>query len=387
MERYDVVVVGGGPAGAVAARTAAAAGAKVLVLERSPNRPPRCTGLVGPTLLDLLSVPPRLVLRSVRAVRIHTPGGRTAELRTDRAKGYVLDRAGLDRWLLEQAAEAGATVWSPASATGFSDGILRTTAGTVGFDVLVGADGAESAIRSWAGLPRPAEVVLGVQAVVASTAVEDAVEVHLGREIAPGGFAWVVPAEDGLLRVGILTPARRDGRALLARFLSCRFPHAPVLSRESGLVPVGPPEKTVGGRVLLVGDAAGQVKPLTGGGLLFGAVGARIAGQVAARGPDNLAEYEARWRGELGPEIAFGLRARRAFLSLAGRDLDRIVAALDQPEVRRLVAEKGDIDRPSGLVRAVLAQPKAWPALARALGGLRLARELVRHLPGGSQSR
>ncbi|MBC7169469.1 NAD(P)/FAD-dependent oxidoreductase [Candidatus Bipolaricaulota bacterium] len=363
--------VGGGPGGAVAARAAARAGARVLVVERSPHRPPRCTGLVGPTTLDLLALPPRLVLRDLRAVRVVAPGGAVVEFRAPDVRGYVLDRRGLDRWLLERAAEAGAEVWSPATAVGLSGRRLHTTGGAVEFGVLVAADGAASAVRRWVGLPSPGELLVGVQAEVEAPGAEDRVEVHLGSRVAPGGFAWVVPAGEGVVRVGLLTVAGREAFPLLDRFVASRFAGRRVLRREGGLIPIGPPATTSAGRALVVGDAAGQVKPLSGGGLLFGAIAARIAGEVAAGGADALPAYEARWRAELGEEIAFGLQGRRAFF-LADRELDRIVLALDRPAVHRLVAAAGDIDRPSRLVRALLSHPSAWGALfpvVRAVGG------------------
>ncbi len=372
-----MVVVGGGPAGAVAAHAAARGGARVLMVERSPHRPPRCTGLVGPTTLDLLALPPRLVVRALRAVRVVAPGGAAVEFRVPDVRGYVLDRRGLDRWLLERAAEAGAEVWSPAAAMGLTGRRLHTTAGAVEFEVLVAADGAASAVRRWVGLPPPGELLVGVQAEVEAPGAADRVEVHLGSMLAPGGFAWVVPAEEGMVRVGLLTVAGREAFSLLDRFVACRFVGRRVHRREGGLIPIGPPATTSAGRVLLVGDAAGQVKPLSGGGILFGAIAARIAGEVAAGGADALPAYEARWRAKLGEEIAFGLQGRRAFL-LADRELDRIVPALDRPAIHRLVATAGDIDRPSRLVRALLSHPSAWSMLVplvRAVGGWGRARE------------
>ncbi|RLE31382.1 NAD(P)/FAD-dependent oxidoreductase, partial [Candidatus Acetothermia bacterium] len=89
--RYDVVVVGGGPAGALTAAAAAERGAKVLLLERSPRAPARCTGLIGPRAVDLLRVPESLILREIRGVRVHSPGGRTLELSSPEVKGYVID--------------------------------------------------------------------------------------------------------------------------------------------------------------------------------------------------------------------------------------------------------------------------------------------------------
>jgi len=389
MERYDVVVVGAGPSGADAARTAAGAGARVLVIERSPRRPARCTGLVGARTVELLDLPARLVLREIRAVRVCAPSGGTVEFRAREPKGYVLDRSGLDRWLLERAAEAGAEVRSPVAVRDVAGHTLHTTVGTLGLGVLIAADGAASAIRRWAGLPPPEEMLVGVQARIEASLATDQVEVHLGRMVAPGGFAWAVPAEEGTARVGLLTSHGRAARSLLCKFLAQQFLGTRVLAWESGLVPIGPPPRTVGDGVLLVGDAAAQVKPLSGGGILFGTIAARIAGKVAAQGAGGLPDYEARWRAEIGAEIAFGLRARRAFVSLSDEDLDRIITVLDRPVLRDLVAEEGDVDRPSHLVQAVLARPGVWPSVfpaVRAVGGWARLRELIVGLPtaGGS---
>ncbi len=384
------MIVVGAAAGAVAARSAVLAGARVLLIERSPNRPPRCTGLVGPRSLDLLGPPARLVLREIRAVRVVAPTGGTVEFRAPRPKGYVLDRSGLDRWLLEQAADAGAVVRSPVAAVGVAGRVLRTTAGPVSFEVLIAADGAASTVRRWTQLPPPEEILVGVQARVEVPVAEDEVEVHPGNAVAPGGFAWVVPAEEGTARVGLIASSGRSAMDLLSKFLIRRFPGRRVLARESGLVPIGPSAHTVGDGVLLVGDAAGQVKPLSGGGILFGTIAARIAGEVAAQGAGALPEYEARWRAEIGDEIAFGLRARKAFLALTDQDLDRIVPALDRPPIHRLVSAAGDIDRPSHLARAVLTRPDVWAAVVpavRAVGGWARMRELALGLSTAPETR
>ena len=383
MKHYDVVVVGGGPAGALTAAHAARAGAKVLLLERTRRAPPRCTGLVSPRAIELLQVPKSLILQEIRGVRVHSPEGRTLELFAQKPKGYVIDRAALDGLLLARAEEAGAEVRRGVAATGLTETVLHTTAGEVGFSVLVGADGPVSSVARWTGLPRSQELLVGLQAILRAEAEEGLVQVFLGRDVAPGFFAWAVPAGDGELRVGLATGSGREAGRLLAKLLKTRFPGAEVRGQVGGLIPIGPPRRTVAGSALLVGDAAGQVKPTSGGGLYFLALCAEIAGEIAARGPGILPEYESRWRRVIGEELSFGLKARRILSRLTDQEIDRALLALSDPKVLELLAQ-ADIDHPSRLVSAVLARPALWGRLlplVEALGGWPRVRGLLAGLP------
>ncbi|MGC9530033.1 MAG: geranylgeranyl reductase family protein [Candidatus Bipolaricaulaceae bacterium] len=389
-DRYQTVVVGGGPAGAVCAAAAAAAGATVLVLERSPRRTPRCAGLVSPRAVEELDIPQELILRPIRGARVHAPGGDALHLRAPTPKGLVVDRGRTDDLLLARAEAAGAVVRRGVAAVGMdlAERTLHTTAGRVKFEVLVGADGPISAVARWAGLDRPRQLLAAFQAVVrAGPVAEDEVEVFLGREVAPDFFAWAVPAEQGAVRVGL---ASGDGRAAASRLrglLAHRFPAAQVAGWVGGLIPIGPPPRTQLGPVLLVGDAAGQVKPTSGGGLFFAARCARIAGEVAAAGPAALRDYQSRWRRQVGAEIDLGLQVRGVLQKLSDEDLDRTLAALNQPAVLRFLAQHGDIDYPSRLVAAARGQPAMWAPLLRAvgaLGGWTRVRELLGELLGGS---
>ena len=384
MGRFDVVVVGGGPAGALAGVAAAQAGAKVLLLERATRAPARCTGLVSPQAVELLSIPPSLIREKIRAARIHSPGGQMLELSSQRTKGYVIDRAGLDRLLLARAGEAGVEVRAGVAATGYAEGLVHTTSGKVSCEVLIGADGPVSSVARWVGLSRPKELLVGLQAIVRAEIPREQVEVFLGRQVAPGFFAWAVPAGEGEVRVGLATQHGKVAGELLDRLLATRFPQAEVVAKVAGLIPIGPPPRTTAGRVLLVGDAAGQVKPTSGGGLYFGAVCAQLAGQLAAQGPSALQRYEESWRNAIGEELSFGLRARHVLKHLSDEDIDRAFSVLNDGKLLGFIAEQADIDRPSALLQKVLGKPALWGRLlpvVEALGGWGRVRKLLSGLP------
>lgn len=355
--KFEVVVVGGGPAGALAAEQAAKARAKTLLLERSPKRIPCCSGLVSPKTADLLGVPSPLVLREIRALRIFSPQGRVAELRADGVKGLVLDRPGLDKWLREKAQENGVEIRS-AKALGLEDGRLLTTEGLVDFEVLVGADGVYSVVARDAGLPRPREILVGIQAEVRAE-LGDTVEVHFG--VVPDFFAWAVPEKEGVVKVGLATGSGREALPKLRDFLARRFGGHEVLAVRAGLIPIGPPDRLSGDRVVLVGNAAGQVKPLTGGGLAFMSRCAPLAGEAAALGKKALSQYEEQWRKAVGEELAFQERARRLFLRLPNEALEEVVQTLAHPKLAGFLADSGEIDDFSGLSAKILKRPNLWP--------------------------
>ncbi len=368
--RADVAVVGGGPCGAMAAAVAAR-GAKVLLLERAPERRPVCAGIISLKALEELELPRRLVLSELRGAVFHGPDGIGVTLTAPEPKAVVVGRPALDRFLRERAAEAGVEVlWE--AAVGWDGRELRTSGGERMIpEVLIGADGALSGVARWAGLPGPEEILVAFQAEVeAELERADHVELFLGREFAPGFFAWAVPAGNRVL-IGLASTTGKKGIEYLRSLLRRHFPGARVLSLRAGLIPIGSPPRTSRGRVLLVGNAAAQTKPLSGGGIYFGAMAARIAGELAAAG--RPADYEGAWRAILWREIHFGLRARKLFLSLSDAELKKLLGFLSRREIQEFLVTEGDFDRHSELLRALRGRPDLWPLgmeLLRALGGL-----------------
>ena len=356
----EVVVVGGGPAGALAAWASAKKGVKTILLDRAPNARAACTGLVSPETACALAVSKNLILREILGVRVFSPKGEVYEIRGEKPKGMVLDRTGLNRWLRGQAEEAGAAIL-PSEARAIRGKTLVTKKGEVGFAVLLGADGAQSFVAKALGLPQPEEILVGVQAEIRAE-LGDTVEIHFG--IVPDFFAWAVPAEEGICRVGLATSLGRKAIFFLRDFLAKCFPHAEILRVRAGLIPIGPPARTAAKWAILVGNAAGQVKPLTGGGLAFIVHCAPLAGEIAAQGEKALPEYERAWRERVGEELEFGLRGRKLFQKLSPADLEQILKVLAESKITRFLAEEGEIDHLSLLSRKLLRRPDLWPLFA-----------------------
>ncbi len=375
MPSYDVVVVWGVPIGAAVARTAAEEGASVLLVERRSRieGPSPCTGLVSGHALTALGASERSVLRRIRAVAVHGPNAR-AILRADSDKAVVVDRADLERELLERAAAAGVDVRLGTSAVGARRGEVRVRrqggVDAVEARVVVGADGPESETAKWFGLPGPAEALRAAQVEVVVGGPEDTVEVFVGRDVAPGFFAWSVPAESGRRRVGVAVSDPHDPADLLRRLMARRFPEARVISSIASSIPIPPVTPVVGDGVLLVGDAAAQVKPWSGGGLYVGGVCARLAGRAAAaaaRDGDasrvNLSRYEDACRRTVGGELRFGGIARSLLRSMSDPALDAALAALQDEELAAFIAREADIDHPSRILSRVISHPHLWPGL------------------------
>jgi digeranylgeranylglycerophospholipid reductase len=394
MQDYDVIVIGGGPIGAVAARHAAITGAHTLLLEQGDGsgKPVQCTGLVSPRTLDVLGASRKSVLREIRGGRLHSPGGQTLDLRADHAKAVVVDRETLNLELLERARPAGVEIRTQAFATtAYKGHVTFTYKGKkerVTCSVIVGADGVPSSVASWFDLPSPTRFLTARQVtVVGDPLADDGVEIFLGQKVAPGLFAWAVPAEKGCLRVGLATSREADSQSLLTHLLTERF-SGDIIEQTAGLIPIGYATATTTDGVLLVGDAAGQVKPTSGGGLYTGGLCARSAGEIAgyaalANDPTSttLTAYERRWHKEIGTELEVGLIIRRALDALSDEEIDAAFCGLDDPILLQFLAKEGDIDYPSRLVTALFPRRDLWPrllSLIPALGGWTQLEKLAR---------
>jgi len=395
--KYDVVVVGAGPVGSTAARYAALNGAKVLLLEEdaSVGSPVGCTGLLSTRAVAECDLKPsdEFVFNSVRGAFVHAPNGQCLPIDGKQTRAYVVSRKNFDRALAVMAVEEGVELSLRTRAVGFENKNLETSKQgkespqiklrilrngspeTICTSVVIGADGVKSRIASYAGLEKPSRILPGIQ-IEAPYASDDSdfVELFPGS-FAPGFFAWTAPVNEKVSRIALaLEPglawksSQEDCSPLsyLEKFLRS---NSHVKERYSGGmldfvvggIPIGPQEKTVSNGILLVGDAAGQAKPTSGGGIYTGAFAAKIAGNVAAKAAlegdtsaKRLSEYDQLWRKGLGKELEIGMKIHDYMGKLEDRQLNDLIGSLNTPSILNTITEYGDMDHPSVLMRKLM---------------------------------
>ena len=327
-DRYDVLVIGGGPSGALAAKTAVEKGLTACIVEKRPaiGSPIRCAeGLGKEALCEFIEPNPCWISAEMTGAAIIAPDGFTMKLESELAGskvGYILDRKFFDRELVWRAADAGAdvTVKSRASAPIIENGcvqgakieccgqIKKVTAG-----VVIAADGVESKFSRWCGIDTTVpvrEIMSSVQYLMADIDIDAHTTVfYLGNEIAPEGYLWVFPKGERCANVGIGISGKKSGEGHRAKdyldlFIKKTFPHGEPIEYIAGGVSVCRPlDCTVSDGLIIAGDAARVVDPLTGGGIYNGMYTGRLAAEVASECIGNcdvsktaLMKYDKTWR-------------------------------------------------------------------------------------------
>lgn len=381
---YDVIVVGGGPAGAAVARPIRAAGFSVAILERDARvgTPVQCSGLVTHRTMVAAGLQPEMAYNTLTGAAIHAPSGARYEIGGDRVHAYVLDRSLFDTHVMEQAVDSGCELFTGTrvtalrySGTGVTAEAVRSGQ-RVTFEarLIIGADGPRSMVAEFLGLPPVPEILRarGADVRLPSCSAGDQVQIFVGSRYAPGFFAWAIPLGGDRFRIG--WGSTRSGishghlDALTHDFPEI-FAGCEILSQTGGLIPLSARDATAGERGMVVGDAAGQAKPTSGGGLYTTLTCARHCATTAieALGSGDtsstaLSSYDTAWRSSIGQELARATALRRAYRDLDDSDLEFGLRLLRVPGVRYLADRFGDIDYPSRLAAAAL---RAAPILFR----------------------
>ncbi len=371
-EKPDIVVVGGGPCGSYSAYTAAKLGAKVVVCEEHDTigAPKHCSGHLNITSLRRLGlkIPQTAIENEVRGAVFHSPSGKKFTLRCRAPVTYVVNRELFDKHLADLATKAGAQylmkskVKSLLTDSGIVKGVALERSGeSVEANVVIDAEGCSSALLKKTGLKglKNSMVVRGIQAEVDGVegVTKDMVEMYLGRKVAPGFFAWIIPTKDAKAKVGLATMIG-DPRKYLQKFMekhpvaSEKLKKTRVTSLSLHPIPLGGPvPKTYSNGFLVVGDAASQVKPTTGGGVVFGLTCSRVAGEVAYEAVKNkdysetfLSRYQSRWKKLVGFDLDAMLRLRRMLNNLSDARTDGLINLASKLGVDKVLDEVADLD-------------------------------------------
>ncbi len=381
----DVVVVGGGPSGSYIGGKLAQKGYKVKVLEEHSEigRPMCCAGILGSEEIKELGLDPReWALNSLKGGKFHFPSNRSVFLSRDRIEAYVIDRAKFDQDLSRKAIESGAELKLGCRCNAISvrdDHVELKVEGENGTSyiksrIVVGADGTNSTVARNCGLISRFSPLICAQAEVVGGPKNELVNVYLDNELSRSFFGYVVPAGN-FYRVG-LCDKEGNIRGKLLDFLKkiSFFPDNPgrkVVSLTTDLIPEPNSRKIYGERVLLVGDAAGHVKPMTGGGLYIGISCAKIASEVLEKALESVpSEKTLEMYGDLvkkkfGKEFELGLKARSLMERMNNEDLSDLSELLEIQEVQKFISENFDFDRHSDFFEALI---KKGPKLVNSIG-------------------
>jgi digeranylgeranylglycerophospholipid reductase len=357
---YDTVIIGAGPVGSYLAGKLARLGYKVLVLDKkmTAGQDVCCTGIVSKECLDLIPIDKNLILRQVSSARFLSPSGKLLRLWRSHEVAYVIDRPALNLALADRAQKSGACYL-------FGAQVADIQAETERLQVLAScgeqkslfeaetaviATGFGSPLPGRLGLGEINDFVIGAQAEV-NMSDHDEAEIYFDQRLAPGGFAWLVPTRDNRGLAGLLT--RLQPERHLNKLLSTLKAQGKITSTEVtpgyGAIPLRPLPKTYTCRTLVVGEAAGQVKPTTGGGIYFGLICADIAADILHQAfqahdfsESRLASYQKKWRASLGKELQVGYWTHLLYKKLDNRQIERLHDFINKNGVPQFIAELDD---------------------------------------------
>ncbi len=365
--KYDLLVIGGGPAGAIAAMTAAKKGLSVCLVEKLPaiGAPVRCAEGIGTeALTEFIEPDKKFISAEMKGATIVAPDGFSMKLASAMAGnkvGYILDRKVFDRELVWKAAEAGAEVYVKTRATGPVMNGGRVVGAhldccgrkhLVKAEVTVAADGVESKFSRWCGIDTTVpvrEIMTCAQYVLTDIDIDPHSTVfYLGNEVAPEGYLWVFPKGTRAANVGVGISGKKSGQGhrakdYLDRFVSREFKNGKAIECIVGGVSVCEPlPATVSDGLIIAGDAARVVDPLTGGGIYNGMFTGRLAAEVAAdcigKGDVSrqaLMPYDAGWRSsKMGKAIARNYQIKEFIIRLNDQKLNDIVHSVAKIDLK-----------------------------------------------------
>lgn len=336
MTKYDIVIVGAGPIGSYTAYLLADKGFDVCLLDEKTEigKDVICAGVIGKEAFKRFDLPTKSILSRIDSATFLSPTKTKLEYKPEEVFAYIVDREKFDRGILKSAQHVGVDLHLKQRVTTIEKKSSRyytvvTSKRKYKTRIIVLATGINYALNKKAGLGKPSQFLYGSQIELPISFSKSNVEIHIGTSFAPGSFGWVIPAGANTSRIGILL--NRKTKPWLKKMLEHRLNISVAKLRDEELktkpIAFGPVKRSVKNNILAVGEAAGQMKTTTGGGVFFGLICSEIAVEKITdtlRDGVSLSDYETTWRSVLASEIDIGKVMRKIAAKLNDEDLENL---------------------------------------------------------------
>jgi len=369
---YDVIIAGGSVAGLICAREVARNNHSVLVIEEDYEigTPEHCGGLVSTTGLEELGIIPfrKTFDHLIDSAEIHAPNGNSFSINSKKQKVAEISRRELDKQLAHQAQKNGAVIKVRNSFQEITDKGIRTNEGEIECTIFVDARGVSSLIHK----DRTGILSSAQYEIYADWIKKGRVEVFLDQEKYPGFFAWVIPSDEGKGKIGVAGKGINVAETI-EKFLQTKGNYSTVRKIYAPIWIKGPIEEFVNGKTVTVGDAAGQAKPTTAGGIYSSGMGGMYAGQaiskyLESKERSDLEEYQKRWTEKFGKEFEKQLFARKILERLDNNTINKLFESIS-PEIIKEISEKDDFDFHTGSIVKLLGIKGSLKTAQAIIGG------------------
>ena len=369
---YDVIIAGGSVAGLLCAREISSKGFSVLVIEEDYEigTPEHCGGLVSIAGLAELGVIPfrKTFDHMIESAEVTSPNGNSFTINSKKQKVIEISRRELDKQIAFQAQKNGAEINVRTSFQEITDTGIRTSKEKIDCKIFVDARGVSSLIHK----DRTGILSSAQYEIYADWIKKGKVEVIFDQEKYPGFFAWIIPSGDGKGKVGVAGRGIKVSEALESilkekgKFSTIRKIFAPIWIK-------GPIKNFVEGKTVIIGDAAGQAKPTTAGGIFTSGMGGVYAGQAISEflktnNRDDLDQYQKKWTARFGKEFEKQLLARKILERIDNNTINKLFETIT-PEITKEISEKDDFDFHTGSIIKLLGLKGSIKTVQTLLGG------------------
>jgi geranylgeranyl reductase family protein len=368
----DVVIAGGSVAGLICAREIASNNHSVLVIEEDYEigTPEHCGGLVSTAGLEELGIIPfrKTFDHLIETAEIHAPNGNSFSINSKKQKVAEISRRELDKQIAHQAQKNGATIKVRTSFQEMTDKGVRTSEGEIECKIFVDARGVSSLIHK----DRTGILSSAQYEIYADWIKKGKVEVFFDQEKYPGFFAWVIPSDEGKGKVGVAGKGINVVEAI-EKFLGTMGNYSTIRKIYAPIWIKGPIDKFIDGKIVIIGDAAGQAKPTTAGGIYSSGMGGLYAGQAISKflesnDTSDLEEYQKRWTEKFGKEFEKQLFARKILERFDNSTINKLFESVT-PEITKEISEKDDFDFHTGSIVKLLGIKGSLKTAQAIIGG------------------